>query len=214
MPNAAARSACTSAVAMPSRGTRRRSRAGVGRAHADGRSPVGRPGRGPSPRPRTGRARWSRRASSRRWPAAGTGTGWPGWWARPRAWSRFSRAARRPAPSQAGRARGHLQVRVGTGREPAEHLEHPLLAEDEAGVALLVAEHQAVEAGVERRPGDARIRTEPISAPAAIPASSGFVEIGVGQRVVGDCRSSPRRPDPGVPQPGREPPRKPTSTWQ
>ena len=113
---------------------------------------------------RTGRARWSRRASSRRWPAAGTWTGSPGWWARPPAWSRSSRAARRPAcEPRRGERGGHLEVRVGTGGEPAEHLEDRLLAEDQAGVALLAAEHQAVEPGREaRRRGSSRIRSVPI----------------------------------------------------
>ena len=67
-------------------------------------------------------------------------------------WSRSSRAARATCgePSRAQRG-GHLQVGVGAGRGPAEHLEDGLLAEDQAGVALLGGEHQAVQAGVDQR---------------------------------------------------------------
>ncbi len=42
-----------------------------------------------------------------------------------------------------------LQIRVGAGVRPPEHLEDGLLAKDHAGVALLAGEHQAVEPGVD-----------------------------------------------------------------
>ena len=68
-------------------------------------------------------------------------------------------AARPPAASRAGQGGGHLQVRVGTGAEPAEHLEDGLLAEHQAGVALLGPDHEVVEAVVKLASGSACMRT-------------------------------------------------------
>ncbi len=50
--------------------------------------------------------------------------------------------------AQLGQCRGHLQVRVRPGGDPAEHLEDGGLAEHQAGVALLAGEHQAVQPGL------------------------------------------------------------------
>ncbi len=54
--------------------------------------------------------------------------------------------------AQLGQRRGHLQVGVRPRVDPAERLEDGGLAEDQAGVALLAGEHQAVQARSRSRP--------------------------------------------------------------
>ena len=64
----------------------------------------------------------------------------------------------------------HLEVRVLAGEEPAQHLQDGRLAEDQAGVALLAGQHQAVQAGVDDRarlPGEAHRADGPLLGHAA-----------------------------------------------
>ena len=198
-PNASARSWWTCAVAAPSRSASPAKSPPASAARASfGRVQVAHAGRGQRPAVR-GRAEVPGQDGEHRGravhpgldPAVGLGD------------------VRR---AQLGQGRGHLQVRVRSRGDPAEHLEDGRLAEHQAGVALLAGEHQAVQTGFVPRtpripknlgPGDP---AEPQHADG--PVIDDRVEQRPGQRrvvqAVIDLQALVRA-DPRVPQPGREP---------
>jgi hypothetical protein len=80
----------------------------------------------------------------------------------------------------------HLEVGVLAGEEPAQHLEDGRLAEDQAGIALLAGQHQAVQAGLDDRarlPDEAQRADGPLLGEAA---EQDLGELRVVQRVI--CR--------------------------
>jgi hypothetical protein len=104
---------------------------------------------------------------------------------------------RRAAPRQRA---GHLEVGILAGEEPAQHLEDGRFAEDQAGVALLAGQHQAVQAGVDDRarfPPELHRAGGPLLREAA---QQDLGQPGVVQRLVGGA-ARPGRPHDRVPQP-------------
>ena len=211
MPNASARSACTCAVATPSRsaspaksppaGCRRRPCTGPPAAAvaAVQRVQVAHAGRGQRPAVGGGAqvAGQDRQHGGR---AVDPGLD-------PAVRLRHVRRA------ELGQRRGHLQVRVRARRDPAEHLEDGRLAEHQAGVALLAGQHQAVQAALAAggSPGGPR-QVGPGDLAEAQRADGPVGHDRVQQRpgqvaVVQPVVDLPPvlRPDPGVPQPGGQP---------
>jgi hypothetical protein len=103
---------------------------------------------------------------------------------------------RRAAPGQRA---VHLEVRVLAGEEPAQHLQDGRLAEDQARVALLAGQHEAVESGFDDRarlPGEAHRADGPLLGQAG---QEDLRELGIMQRLVGGPARSGRSHD-RVPQ--------------
>ena len=110
--------------------------------------------------------------------------------------------------AQPGQGRGHLQVGVRAGEQPAEHLEDGGLAEDHAGVALLGGDHAAAGPRPERH---ARLAAElqragrPLLRHARQQAAD---QVGIVQGVV-DGGAVRQLPDDRVGQPVRDLPPQP-----